>query len=131
MYFTGRSRPSVLPLAVWSCIVLSLGLRGVPRADRFRRLSFGDERAHAVEVFRCIDADAIESRFHRLDPDPVLERAQLFQRLRTFHRGGWQGGEAKKALAAVNVQADMPPRRRGRAAFAREGDWRAREIHGE
>src|SRR6478672_11275180 len=34
----------------------------------------------ALEVFGCIDADRIVSCLDHLDPDSVLERAQLFER---------------------------------------------------
>ena len=73
----------------------------------------------------------VEGGFHRLDPDAVFERPQLLQGLGPLHRGGRERGEPQQAVAAVDVEADVSPRRRGGAAVARERDRGARKIHRE
>ena len=71
------------------------------------------------------------ARLHGLDADAVLERAQLFERLRLLHRGRRQRGEPQQAFTPIHVQPDVTPRRRGRGRPARERNRRAREIQRE
>ena len=61
----------------------------------------------------------------------MLERAQLFECFGLLHRRRRQRGEPQQALAAIDVQADVPPRRRRLAAGAHERNRRARKIHRE
>src|SRR5262245_41879406 len=59
-------------------------LSKVPRPlMRCRRL---EEASHLFEILRRIHADRVVARFHRLDANTVLERAQLLERLGSFER---------------------------------------------
>ena len=82
----------------------------------------------ALEVLGRVDADAVVRGLDGLDPDAVLERAQLLERFGAFERRLRQRGEPQQARAAVRVQPDVPPGRRLRLAGARVRDRRAREI---
>src|SRR5207244_4553196 len=90
-----------------------------------------EQGAHALEVLARVDADRVVSGFDRLDPDAVFERAQLFERLGTLHRGLGKRGDAQQARAAVDVKPDVGPGPDPRLALASERNRRARELHVE
>src|SRR5215218_5270396 len=102
MYFTGRldSMPCNPSLSI-----STLHAQGA-----------GEQPPHPLEVVRRVHAERVVARFHRENADAVLQRAQLLERFGLLERGALQRRELQQAIAAVDVQADVPPRRRRRAA---------------
>ena len=90
-----------------------------------------EQRANALEIGRRVHADRLTGGFDALDPDPVRERAELFQRLGLLDAHRRQAGEAQQRVAAVDVHADVPPCRRRRAAFAGERNRRTGKVQRE
>ena len=110
MYLTGRTCHALD--RVLGIVCVSPGryatLRACFRRDRTVRKHDPD----ALQILRRVDADRIELGFEGFDPYAVLERAQLFEGLGPLHVAvGGKRREPHQALAPVDVQADMPPRR--------------------
>ena len=57
------------------------------------------ERAHALEVLRRIDADGVAGGLDGLDPDAVLERAQLLERFGALDRRRRQRRQPQQAVS--------------------------------
>ncbi len=87
-----------------------------------------DELPDAFEVVRRVDADRVVVRFDGLDADAVLEGPQLLEGFGLLERRRREPCERQQALAPIDVQPDVAPRRRGGAVLAHVRDRRAREV---
>ena len=90
-------------------------LCAVDRACRQPRV--GDERAHALQVLRRIDAGRRRAA-RDLDDDAVAvpQRAQLLERLEALDRRGRQRGKRRRNADAVGVEAVVAIQRQAAAA---------------
>src|SRR5581483_7792066 len=100
------------------------------RTLRRSRRRHREQPAHLRQVLGGILLERFVPGFDGLDPDAVLERAQLLERLRAFERRRFERGEHQQGAAAIAVQADMSVHGRPAAArIAHVRDRRAREVH--
>ena len=92
----------------------------------------GDSRRpYPLEILRRIDADRIVLCFDGLNPDAVLERAELFERLGPFELASAAASPAGAGSRGDRRRARCAATRRRPAAVADERNRRAREIQRE
>src|SRR5688572_8936899 len=90
---------------VWDMVSTSNGTASIMARRR-------QQPAHLLEVLRRVDADRVVRRLDRLDPDPVFQGAELFERLGAFERRRLERREHEQSVPAIRVHADMLVQRR-------------------
>src|SRR3954449_9727011 len=104
MYLTGRV------CACCSVVRGPLAKAAVCTASRPASYGRRHQPPDARQIVRCIHPYGLVPSLDDFDPDPVLQCAELLERLGACEDRLRVAGELQKARAAVDVHADMAPR---------------------
>src|SRR5262245_42792327 len=95
-------RPSIVSLVPPSGSSRTLLWRPASAGRRCR-----EKAAHGRQILGCVHAQRVVWRLDGLDPDAVLEGAQLLQLFRPLQRRRVQPGQDEQHATAIRVKADM------------------------
>src|SRR6266545_2096789 len=97
-----------------------------PASTRYRHRQ---QAAYLFQILRGIHFERFVPRLDRFDANAVLERTELFERLRPFERRRLERREHQKRITPIPVQPDMSIEWRPAAAWVSHiRDRRSREI---